>query len=79
MCFLPSRGKPTDDDLLSIREVLLPILMIIPFNAVGGIHSLTALLTDPAKYAFAHGGTPFIRPSRLPLSDGTIPDDATSM
>ena len=60
--FPPIEGKPTDDDLLSIREVLLPILMIIPFDAVGGIHSLTALLTEPAKYAAAHGGTQFLRP-----------------
>ena len=77
--FPPIEGKPTDDDLLSIREVLLPILMIIPFDALGGIHSLTALLTDSAKYASAHGGTPFVRPSRLPLYDSTIPDDAATV
>ena len=77
--FPPIEGKPTDDDLLSIREVLLPILMIIPFDAVGGIHSLTALLTEPAKYAAAHGGTPFLRPARLPLYDATIPDDAATV
>jgi hypothetical protein len=35
--FPPLKGKPTDDDLLAIREVLLPILMVIPFNAVRGI------------------------------------------
>ena len=77
--FPPIEGKPTDDDLLSIREVLLPILMIIPFDAVGGIHSLTALLTEPAKYAAAHGGTQFLRPARLPLYDATIPDDAATV
>ncbi len=54
--FPPLKGKPTDDDLLAIREALLPILMVIPFDAVGGIHSLTALLMDEAKYAAAHGG-----------------------
>ena len=32
--FPPFEGKPTDDDLLSIREALLPILMVIPFDAV---------------------------------------------
>ena len=53
--------------------------MIIPFDAVGGIHSLTALLTEPAKYAAAHGGTPFLRPARLPLYDATIPDDAATV
>ena len=37
--FPPLEGKPTDDDFLTIREALLPILMVIPFNAVGGILS----------------------------------------
>jgi hypothetical protein len=28
--FPPLEGKPTDDDLLSIRETILPLLMVIP-------------------------------------------------
>jgi hypothetical protein len=34
--FPPIKGKPTDDDLLAIREVLPPILMVIPFNLLRG-------------------------------------------
>ena len=77
--FPPLEGRPSDDDHLAIREALLPILMVIPFDAVGGIHSLTALLTDDAKYASAHGGNAFIRPVRLPLYDASIPDDAPTV
>jgi hypothetical protein len=77
--FPPLEGKPTDDDLLAIREALLPLLMVIPYDAVGGIHSLTALLTDDAKYAAAHGGNAFVRPARLPLYDLNIPDDAPTV
>ena len=40
--FPPLDGKPSDDDLLSIKEALLPLLMVIPYDAVGGVHSLTA-------------------------------------
>jgi hypothetical protein len=70
--FPPIEGNPTDDDLLSIREVLLPILRWWdPYP--------DSLLTDAAKYASAHGGTPFIRPARLPLYDGAIPDYAASI
>ncbi len=47
--FPPHEGKPTDDDLLSIRETILSLLMVIPYNLLGGIHSLTAILTNPAK------------------------------
>jgi hypothetical protein len=54
--FPPIEGKPTNDDLLSIKEVLLPLLMIIPFDTVSGFHTLTALLTDENKYATAHAG-----------------------
>ena len=65
--FPPLEGKPTDDDLLSIRETLLPILMEIPYDQLGGIHSLTAIITDATKYATDHGGNAFRRPVRLPL------------
>ena len=77
--FPPLEGKPTDDDLLAIREALLPILMVIPFDAVGGIHSLTALLMDEAKYAVAHGGNKFVRPVRLPLYNELILDDCDNI
>jgi hypothetical protein len=47
--FPPLKGKPTDDNLLAIRRALLPLLMIIPYNQLGGVHSLVAILTDAAK------------------------------
>jgi hypothetical protein len=34
--FPPFEGKPTDNDLTAIRETLLPILMEIPYNQLGG-------------------------------------------
>ncbi len=76
--FPPIKGKPTDDNLLLIREMLLPILMEIPYDALRGVHSLTILLTDPARYAANHGAT-FVRPIRLPLYDGSIAYDATTV
>jgi hypothetical protein len=45
----PFEGKPMDNNLLSIRETLLPILMEIPYNHFGGVHSLMALITDLAR------------------------------
>ena len=41
-------GKPSDADILAIRKTLLPLLMDIPFNLVGRIHSLTGLITETA-------------------------------
>jgi hypothetical protein len=77
--FPPLEGKPTDDDLLAIRETLLPLLMVIPYDQLKGIHSLTAILTEAAKYESEHGNAKFVRPARLPLYDKNIADDATTV
>jgi hypothetical protein len=77
--FPPIEGKPSDDNLLLVREMLLPILMEILFNQLGGVHSLMAILMDPTRYAADHGGTTFIRPVRLPLYDGSITNNATTV
>jgi hypothetical protein len=74
--FSPFKGKPMDNNLLLIREMLLPILMEIPYNQLGGVHFLTGLPTDPARYAANHGTT-FIHPVCLPLYDSSIANNAT--
>ena len=77
--FPPLEGKPTDDDLLAIREALLPLLMVIPYDQLNGVHSLTAILTEAVKYGADHGNAKFVRPSRLPLYDKNIADNATTV
>ncbi len=75
----PLKGKPTNDDLLAIRRRLLPLLMVIPYNQLGGIHSLVAILTEAAKYETDHGNKKILRPQRLPLYNDTIAEDATTV
>ena len=65
--FPPLEGKPTDNNLLAIREMLLPLLMFIPYDQLNGIHSLTAILTEAAKDKAEHGNTKLVRPAHLPL------------
>jgi hypothetical protein len=77
--FPPIEGKPTDGNLQSIRKNLLPILMEIPYDQLGGTHSLVGILTEARRYATDHGGATFIRPLRLPLYNVTIADDATTV
>ncbi len=77
--FPPLEGKPTDDNLMSIRETLLPILMEIPYNQLGGVHSLMAILIDTTRYATNHGGNAFKCPDRLPLYDSSIANNATTV
>jgi hypothetical protein len=64
---------------MSIRETLSPILMEIPYDQLGGIHSLMAILVDAARYTTNHGGNAFKRPNRLPLYDSSIADNATTV
>ena len=65
--FTPIEGKPTDDDIIAIRENLLPFLMDIPYDLLGGVHSLTGFITEASTYATEHGNNTFERPTRLPL------------
>jgi hypothetical protein len=75
----PSRGKPTNNDLQLIHKKLLPILMEIPYDQLGGPHSLVGILTDATRYAANHGSATFVRPLRLPLYNATITNDATTV
>jgi hypothetical protein len=45
----------------------------------GGVHSLTAILMDPTRYATDHGGATFVHPVRLPLYNGSIANNATTV
>jgi hypothetical protein len=77
--FPPLKEKPTDDNLMLIRETLLPILMEISYDQLRGIHSLMAILVDAASYATNHGGNAFKRPDCLPLYDSSIANNATTV
>jgi hypothetical protein len=77
--FSPLKGKPMDDDLMLIRETLLPILMEIPYDQLGGVHSLMAILVDAARYPTDHGGNMFKCPDCQPLYDSSIANNATTV
>jgi hypothetical protein len=76
--FPPLKGKSSNNDLLAIWETLLPLLMVIPYNQLNGVHSLTAILTEAVKYKTDHGAK-FERPAHLPLNNKTITDNATTV
>jgi hypothetical protein len=77
--FPPIKGKPTDNDLQSIRKKILSILMEIPYHQLGVTHSLVGILTDATRYAANHGSATFVRPLQLPLYNATIADNATTV
>jgi hypothetical protein len=75
----PFKGKPTNNNLLAIRETLLPLLTVIPYDQLPGVHSLTVILAEAVKYEADYGGAKFVRPSHLPLYDKNIADDFTTV
>jgi hypothetical protein len=76
--FPPLEGKPSNNDLLAIWEILLPLLMVILYDQLNMVHSLMAILTEVVKYKADHGAK-FVHPAHLPLYNKTIADDATTV
>ena len=54
------KGKPTDDNILAICKSLLLLLMDIPYDHLGGVYLLTAIITDATTYAADHGNAAFV-------------------
>ena len=53
--------------------------MVIPYDQLKGIHSLTAIFTKAAKYKVDHGSKKIVRPALLPLYDKNIANKATTV
>jgi hypothetical protein len=53
--------------------------MVIPYDQLLGVHSLIAILAEATKYKANHGGKKNVRPSRLPLYNRNIANDATTI
>jgi hypothetical protein len=76
--FPPLKGKLSNHDLLAIQETLLPLLMVISYDQLNGVHSLIAILTMAVKYEANHGAK-FVCPACLSLYNKTIADNATTV
>jgi hypothetical protein len=76
--FPPLKGKLSDNDLLAIQETLLPLLMVIPYNQLNGVHSLSAILTEAVKYKTYYGAA-FVCLACLPLYDKMIAGNAATV
>jgi hypothetical protein len=74
----PLKGKPSDDDLLAIKKTLLPLLMVIPYDQLNQVHSLTAILTEAVKYKADHSAK-IVCQACLPLYNKRIVDNTTTV
>jgi hypothetical protein len=53
--------------------------MVIPYDQLLGVHSLTAILMEAAMYKANHGSSMFVRPSHLPLYDRNTANNTTTI
>jgi hypothetical protein len=75
--FLPIDGQPSDDDLVRLSNVILPILLKATYNCVNGVHNLWGLIASMDCYLH-HYGAPFICPATRPVCyDPTINAEAS--
>ena len=72
--FEPIVGRPSADDLTRIREALLPLLLTIPYDEEGGVHSLEGIILARGSY-IARYGEPFEVPDRVAAYDASIGDN----
>lgn len=76
--FTPIVGNPSDDDLTNMREILMPLLLGIPYDETGPHpqHNLIGLIEATATYTNDWGAA-FPIPARPAAYDPTIAADAT--
>ena len=76
--FTPIAGNPSDDDLTDMREILMPLLLSIPYDETGPDprHNLIGLIKSTATYT-KDWGEAFPIPDRPASYDPAIAADAT--
>ena len=76
--FTPIAGNPSDDDLTDMREILMPLLLGIPYDETGPHprHNLIGLIEATATYTNDWGAA-FPIPARPASYDPAIAADAT--
>ena len=76
--FVAISGKPTDEDLVRIREILTPLLLSIPYDESHEDNNLWGLIASPEDYADRYNQAVFTVPTRPPIypvvaADATAP------
>jgi hypothetical protein len=73
--FPPLPDKTNDDNLLDIREILMPLLLNLEYD-MSGLHNLVGLIQETVAYTARWHNT-FAFPVRPTTYNLTIPKDAT--
>ena len=71
-------GQPMDADLHEIHEVLLPILLDIPYDLAEGKQNLVGIISDDTNYNTDYGLS-FLRLAQKAAYDDTLAENANNV
>ena len=72
--FVAITGKPTDEDIVRIREILTPLLLSILYNKSEDNNNLWGLIASKEDYEARYNQTVFTAPVRPPIYPAVVAD-----
>ena len=71
--------RPTDNDLIEIRKLLVPVLMKTTYDELTLQHNLAGVLLPTERYEQIYKNGAYAIPPVIPLYDDNIDKDATRL
>ena len=71
--------RPTDNDLIDIRQLLVPVLMKNIYDELTLQHNLSEVILPAERYEHIYKNGDYVIPPVIPLYDDNIDKDATRL
>ena len=71
--------RPTDNDLIKIRQLLVPVLMKTTYDELTLQHNLSGAILPAERYEQIYKNWAYAIPPAIPLYDDNIDKDATRL
>ena len=71
--------RPTDNDLIEIRQLLIPVLMKTTYDELTLQHNLAGVILPTERYEQIYKKGDYVIPPVVPLYDDNIDKDATRL
>ena len=71
--------RPTDNDLIEIRQLLVPVLMKTTYDELTLQHNLSGVILPAERYEQIYKNGAYVIPPVIPLYDDNIDKDATRL
>ena len=77
--FMAIMDRPTDNDLIDIRQLLVPVLMKKKYDKLTLTHNLSRVILPSERYEQIYKKGAYVIPPVIALYDKTIEKDATKI